>query len=109
MSDEQPDGTPQEEPQQDLAAVRAEVAELHKRMEELRATTEQEVLKNWQSPWRGADAVKAKVDARLASNPEFRQVMGRARDAQLKEAQLDPDHVDQTAGAAHTGHPAIGR
>ncbi len=105
MSDEQPEATPQE----DLAKVRTEVAELHKRMEELRATTEEEVLKNWQSPWRGADAVKAKVDARLASNSEFREVMARARDAELKEAQLDPDHIEESTAAAHRGHPAMGR
>ena len=109
MSDEQPEATPQEDAHQDLAAVRAEVAALHKRMEELRASTEEEVLKNWQSPWRGADAVRAKVDARLASNGEFRQAMARARDAELKEAQLDPDHIEESTAAAHRGHPAMGR
>jgi hypothetical protein len=91
-----------------LESVRAEVADLHKRMEELRAATEEVVLKNWQSPWKGADTVKAKVDARLASNPEFRAAMSRARDAEALEAQLDPDHVDQVSNTAQ-GHPAVGR
>jgi len=106
MTDEPPEGSPG----QDLAAVRAELAELWKRMGELRATTEADVLKNWPSPWKGADAVKAKVDARLASNAEFREVIVRAREAQALEAKLDPDHVEEAPFApAHTGHPAIGR
>jgi len=105
MSDEQPERSPE----QDLATVRAEVAWLHQKMEEIRAATEAEILKNWPSPWKGADTVRAKVDSRLASNAEFREAMLRARDAQAREAQLDPDHVEETQAAGPRGHPAMGR
>jgi hypothetical protein len=95
----------QEEPT--LEAARAEVAELHQRMEEIRAATEAEVLKAWTSPWKNADTVKAKVDARLASHQEFRQIMTRARSAEAKANALDPDAPDPTAGQAKGGHPAV--
>ena len=98
------------ESEKSLESVRAEVAKLHKRMEEIRAATEEEVLAKWTSPWKGADTVKAKVDARLASNPEFRAIMTRARDGQALEAELDPEHQDQgPADSSPAGHPAIGR
>src|SRR5207249_4014875 len=66
MSEEQPGTEPKS--REELASLRREVEGLHKRMEEIRAATEVEILKNWQSPWKGADTVKAKVDARLASS-----------------------------------------
>ena len=106
MSEEQPGVEP--ESSEELESLRREVESIHKRMEEIRAATEEEVLKNWQSPWKGADTVKAKVDARLASNQEFRAIMTRARTAEATVARLSPP-----AGAASdtspTGHPAIGR
>src|SRR5713226_1037433 len=74
----------------ELASLRAEVEGLHKRMEEIRAATEEEVLAKWQSPWKGADTVRAKVDARLASNQEFRTIMTRARTAEATAAELSP-------------------
>jgi len=106
MSDEQAEqeaGSSQE-----LESLRNEVEGLHKRMEEIRAATEEEVLKNWQSPWKGADTVKAKVDARLASNREFRTIMTRARTAEASAAELDPEEAS-AAEPSPTGHPAIGR
>src|SRR2546421_12307720 len=80
----------EEQDEQRLEAVRAEVAKLHQRMEEIRAATEEEILKAWTSPWKNADTVKAKVDARLASHHEFREVMTRARKAQARASELDP-------------------
>jgi hypothetical protein len=106
MSEEQAEQEP--ENSQELASLRTEVEGLHKRMEEIRAATEAEVLKNWQSPWKGADTVKAKVDARLASNQEFRSIMTRARTAEASAAELDPEKP-AAAGQSPTGHPAIGR
>lgn len=91
----------------ELASLRAEVEAIHKRMEEIRAATEEEVLAKWQSPWKGADTVRAKVDARLASNAEFRTIMTRARTAEATVAQMNPETTAQ--GASPTGHPAIGR
>ena len=79
MSEERPGAEP--ESSEELESLRREVEGIHQRMEEIRAATEEEVLKNWQSPWKGADTVKAKVDARLASNQEFRTIMTRARTA----------------------------
>src|SRR6266851_2374741 len=91
MSEEQPEPeSRQPESSQELEPLRLEVEGLHKRMEEIRAATEEEVLKNWQSPWKGADTVKAKVDARLASNQEFRTIMTRARTAEATAAELSP-------------------
>src|SRR5467141_3381096 len=101
MSEEQQSG-------EDLESLRHEVEGLHKRMEEIRAATEEEVLKNWQSPWKGADTVKAKVDARLASNQEFRSIMTRARTAEASAAELDPEEASAPEQSP-TGHPAIGR
>jgi NRPS condensation-like uncharacterized protein len=106
MSEEQPGMEPQSS--EDLESVRREVDLLHKRMEEIRAATEEEVLKNWQSPWKGADTVKAKVDARLASNQEFRTIMTRARTAEATAARLSPP-ADAAPDTSPTGHPAIGR
>ena len=103
MSDEQEPGNSRE-----LESLRTEVEGLHKRMEEIRAATEEEVLKNWQSPWKGADTVKAKVDARLASNQEFRTIMTRARTAEAEAAELSPP-ADAVSDPSPTGHPAIGR
>jgi hypothetical protein len=91
-----------------LETLRREIEGIHKRMEEIRAATEEEVLKNWQSPWKGADTVKAKVDARLASNQEFRTIMTRARTAEATAAELSPP-ADAAPDASPTGHPAIGR
>src|SRR3979411_1346211 len=106
MSEEQPEQQP--EISQKLESLRTEVEGLHKRMEEIRAATEEEVLKNWQSPWKGADTVKAKVDSRLASNHEFRAITPRARTAEATAAELDP--AEQAAAEqSPTGHPAIGR
>src|SRR2546423_13462551 len=106
MSDEQPEQ--QEESTQKLESLRSEVEGLHNRMEEIRAATEEEVLKNWQSPWKGAETVKAKVDARLASNQEFRSIMTRARTAEASAAELDPEEASAPEQSP-TGHPAIGR
>jgi hypothetical protein len=106
MSEEQPERD--QESSQELESLRAEVEGLHKRMEEIRAATEVEVLKNWQSPWKGADTVKAKVDSRLASNHEFRTIMTRARTAEATAAELNPA-ADAAAEDSPTGHPAIGR
>jgi hypothetical protein len=104
MSEEQPE----QDNSQELESLRVEVEGLHKRMEEIRAATEEEVLKNWQSPWKGADTVRAKVDARLASNQEFRTIMTRARTAEATAAEMNPP-ADATGEASPTGHPAIGR
>lgn len=102
-----------EDGEQTLASVQARIAALTQRMEELRAATEVEVLKAWQSPWKGEDMVKGKVDARLASNSEFRAVMTQCRDAQTLERQLNPQTAEPTAsgasGASGSSHPAIGR
>ena len=106
MSEEQPEQEP--ESRQELESLRTEVEGLHKRMEEIRAATEAEVLKNWQSPWKGADTVKAKVDARLASNQEFRTIMTRARTAEASAEELSPQ-AETAADKSPTGHPAIGR
>jgi hypothetical protein len=106
MSDEQAEQEP--ESSQELESLRTEVEGLHKRMEEIRAATEEEVLKNWQSPWKGADTVKAKVDSRLASNHEFRAIMTRARIAEATAAELSPE-VEAAGEGSPTGHPAIGR
>ena len=106
MSEEQPGAEP--ESSEELESLRREVEGLHKRMEEIRAATEVEVLKNWQSPWKGADTVKAKVDARLASNQEFRTIMTRARTAEATMAKLSPP-TEAPADKSPTGHPAIGR
>jgi len=106
MSEEQPGAAP--ESSEDLESLRHEVEGLHKRMEEIRAATEVEILKNWQSPWKGADTVKAKVDARLASNQEFRTIMTRARTAEATMAKLSPP-TEAPADKSPTGHPAIGR
>jgi hypothetical protein len=106
MSDEQAEQRPEDS--QELESLRTEVEGLHKRMEEIRAATEEEVLKNWQSPWKGAETVKAKVDARLASNQEFRAIMTRARTAEASASELDPK-TDAVADASPTGHRAIGR
>ena len=106
MSEEQPGAAP--EGSEDLESLRHEVEGLHKRMEEIRAATEEEILKNWQSPWKGADTVKAKVDARLASNQEFRTIMTRARTAEATMAKLSPP-TEAPADKSPTGHPAIGR
>jgi NRPS condensation-like uncharacterized protein len=110
MSEEQAEQQPEQEHEssQELESLRTEVEGLHKRMEEIRAATEEEVLKNWQSPWKGADTVKAKVDSRLASNHEFRAIMTRARTAEATAAELDPAE-QATAEQSPTGHPAIGR
>ena len=97
----------EEQNEQSLEAVRAEVAQLHQRMEEIRAATEEEVLKAWTSPWKNADTVKAKVDARLASHREFRQIMTQARKAEARESELDPNAVDPASGRAQGGHPAV--
>src|ERR1700704_1665545 len=109
MSEEQAEQQPEQEHEssQELESLRTEVEGLHKRMEEIRAATEEEVLKNWQSPWKGADTVKAKVDARLASNHEFRTIMTRARTAEATAAELNPA-ADTAADKSPTGHPAIG-
>ncbi|HEU5002968.1 MAG TPA: hypothetical protein VFW71_09345 [Actinomycetota bacterium] len=101
------EGAAQEMPS--LEEVLARKGALEARMEELRAATEAEVLKAWTSPWRGADAVRAKVDARLASNGEFRTALTKARELTVLEAQLDPNYVDANAGRQAGGHPAIGR
>jgi hypothetical protein len=106
MSEEQAEQDP--ESSQELESLRTEVEGLHKRMEEIRAATEEEVLKNWQSPWKGADTVKAKVDSRLASNHEFRAIMTRARTAEATAAKLSPE-AEATGEGSPTGHPAIGR
>jgi hypothetical protein len=106
MSEEQPGAEPQSS--EELETLRREIEGIHKRMEEIRAATEEEVLKNWQSPWKGADTVKAKVDARLASNQEFRTIMTRARTAEETAAKLGPP-ADAAPDASPTGHPAIGR
>ena len=106
MSEEQPGAEP--ESSERLESLRREVEGIHKRMEEIRAATEEEVLKNWQSPWKGADTVKAKVDARLASNQEFRTIMTRARTAEATAAELSPP-ADAASDPSPTGHPAIGR
>lgn len=101
MSDEATDTSAE------LAALTAEIAGIHKRMEEIRAATEEEVLSKWQSPWKGADTVRAKVDARLASNAEFRTIMTQARQSEAKLAELKPDAA--APEASPTGHPAVGR
>src|SRR4030088_1957047 len=106
MSEEQAEQEP--ESSQELESLRTEVEGLHKRMEEIRAATEEEVLKNWQSPWKGADTVKAKVDARLASNQEFHKIIPRARPAEATAAELSPE-AKAAGEASPTGHPAIGR
>ena len=106
MSEEQPGAEP--ESSEELESLRREVEGLHKRMEEIRAATEVEVLKNWQSPWKGADTVKAKVDARLASNQEFRTIMTRARTAEATAAKMSPP-AETAPDEYPTGHPAIGR
>jgi hypothetical protein len=106
MSEEEPESV-QPENIAKLASLRAEVEGLHKRMEEIRAATEEEVLAKWQSPWKGADTVRAKVDARLASNQEFRTIMTRARTAEATAAELEPETA--APEASPTGHPAIGR
>src|ERR1700704_1980386 len=106
MSEEQAGQAP--ESSQELESLRTEVEGLHKRMEEIRAATEEEVLKNWQSPWKGADTVKAKVDAGLASNQEFSSTMTRARPAEAA-AQERPPPAPADAERSPTGHPAIGR
>jgi len=106
MSEERPGAEP--ESSEELESLRREVEGIHQRMEEIRAATEEEVLKNWQSPWKGADTVKAKVDARLASNQEFRTIMTRARTAEAAAAELRPP-TDAAPDTSPTGHPAIGR
>jgi hypothetical protein len=106
MSEEQPEQ--EQGSSQQLESLRTEVEGLHKRMEEIRAATEEEVLKNWQSPWKGADMVKTKVDSRLASNQEFRTIMTRARTAEASAAELSPE-AEAAGEGSPTGHPAIGR
>lgn len=111
MSEEQPESgqpeTGEPDSTEELASLRAEVEGIHKRMEEIRAATEEEVLAKWQSPWKGAETVRAKVDARLASNQEFRTIMTRARTAEATAAELSPPA--DAPEASPTGHPAIGR
>lgn len=102
---------PAEEEQQkpSLEEVRARRQALEAKMDEYRAATEAEVLKAWTSPWRGPDTVKAKVDARLASNMDFRAALTEARELTMLESELDPEFVDANAGRQAGGHPAIGR
>lgn len=94
-----------------LEGVRAQAEALRQRMQEIRAATETEVLKNWTSPWKGADMVATKVDARLATHPEYRAVMTKARQLKQLEERLDPEHAQGAGapGSAQGGHPAIGR
>ncbi len=66
---------------QTVESVRAQVAGWQERMDEIRAAAEVEVLENWSSPWKTDATVKVKVDARLASNQEFREIMVKAREA----------------------------
>jgi len=108
----EPAGEGQPEPGQQmptLEQVRARKAALEAKMEEFRSATEAEVLKAWTSPWRGADAVRAKVDARLASNADFRAALTAQREMTVLESEMDPDYVDANAGRQAGGHPAIGR
>jgi hypothetical protein len=92
-----------------LEAVRGQLDALRQRMNEIRSVTEAEILKNWTSPWKGADMVATKVDARLATHQEYRATMTRVRELGMLEAKLDPEHVDPATGTARGGHSAIGR
>lgn len=94
-----------------LESVRAQSAAIRQRMEELRAETEAEILKNWTSPWKGEQMVATKVETRLATNAEFRAAMAKARTLDQLEAQLDPEAAgaEEAAGKTAGGHPAIGR
>lgn len=66
----------------DIDAARAQVAAWQARMEEIRAAAQVEVLEAWTTPWKNDETVK--VDARLASNHEFREIMVKAREAKAE-------------------------
>lgn len=93
-----------------LDEVVAKIASLHERLATLRGELETEVLANWTSPWRGADMVATKVDARMAMHPDFKAMTIQIRELEQARGRLDPEGAhDQAAGRASSGHPAIGR
>ncbi|MBA2308678.1 MAG: hypothetical protein H0W01_05115 [Pseudonocardiales bacterium] len=68
----------------DIEAARAQVAAWQARMEEIRAAAQVEVLEAWTTPWKNDETVKVKVNARLASNKEFREIMVKTREAKAE-------------------------
>jgi hypothetical protein len=68
----------------DIEAARTQVAAWQARMDEIRAATEVEVLEAWTTPWKNDETVRVKVNARLASNTEFREIMLKVREAKAE-------------------------
>jgi hypothetical protein len=68
----------------DIEAARAQVAAWQARMDEIRAATEVEVLAAWTTPWKNDQTVTVKINARLASNTEFREIMVKVREAKAE-------------------------
>lgn len=74
----------------DPEAMRRELAEMHERMAALKAEATAEVEANWHSQWRNPDLVALKVETRLSSNQEYRDLITRARDAEAVLAAAEP-------------------
>ncbi len=68
--------------------VQDEIAGLRRRMDEIKAEVTEDLEKNWPSPWRGGDAVNAKVSARLSGHTDYQSLLADLRKAQAKEKKL---------------------
>lgn len=66
----------------DVEVTRQELAQIHGRMAALKAEATAHVEANWTSNWRNPDLIAIKVETRLASNPEYRELITRAREAE---------------------------
>lgn len=66
----------------DLEAMRRELAQIQERMAALKAEMTAEVEANWHTQWRNPTLIAIKVETRLSSHQEYRDLIARAREAE---------------------------
>lgn len=76
--------------EKERGVVQEEIADLRRRMDEIKAEVAEDLEKNWPSPWRGEQAMNAKVSSRLSGNTDYQSLLADLRKAEAREAEL-PD------------------
>ncbi len=84
----QPGVPPREELEGRLDAAQRELAELRRRMDEIKGELAADVDRQWVSPWRTPETFEVKVSARLSGHAEYRSLVGRVREVERERTAL---------------------
>jgi hypothetical protein len=80
MSETEESQSEAQEGQSSGAGLEQEMSQIQDRMAEIKDLTEEELIRDWPSPWRNEAMTEAKVSGRLSSHKEYQSLLQRLRE-----------------------------